>query len=155
MITAYGRWKGSRDVRLVVVGPDWTLDELNSIEDLGIEDRVDLLSIVDDDTLCVLYNHALAFVYPSLYEGFGIPLLEAMACGCPVIASKIDTAVEVAGDCPIYFDLEHNDSMIAAFDVAMNEGRKSPRTRRGIQHAGKFSWDKCARGTLEVYRSLV
>jgi glycosyltransferase involved in cell wall biosynthesis len=154
MITAYSRWNQAPDVRLVVVGPPWTPEEQGMINDLGIQDRLDLLNVVDDDTLCVLYNRALAFVYPSLYEGFGIPLLEAMACGCPIIASRIDTTIEVAGKWPVYFDLDVEDAMIGAFDTALNEGRNSPRTIGGLEHTRGFSWDKTAQGTLEVYRSL-
>ena len=154
MITAYSLWKQAGETRLLVVGPPWTSEEQRNLAELGIQDRVDLLTVVDDDTLCAFYNRALAFIYPSLYEGFGIPLLEAMACGCPVIASRIDTTVEVAGGCPIYFDLNEEDSMIGAFDTAVREGRESPRTRGALEHAKEFSWDKTARGTLEVYRSL-
>jgi glycosyltransferase involved in cell wall biosynthesis len=154
MITAYSLWQQAGKTRLLVVGPPWTSEEQRSLAELGIQERVDLLTVVDDDTLCALYNRALAFIYPSLYEGFGIPLLEAMACGCPVIASRIDTTVEVAGECPIYFDLNEEDSMIGAFDTAVREGRESRRTRGALEHAKEFSWDKTARGTLEVYRSL-
>lgn len=154
MITAYSRWKEKGKVKLLVVGPQWTRDEQKSLTELGIEDRVELLTDVRDESLCILYNQALAFIYPSLYEGFGIPLLEAMACGCPVIASMIDTTVEVAGECPIYFDLDDKDSIISAFDTAVSEGRESMRVREGLEHVKKYSWEKTARGTLDVYRSL-
>jgi alpha-1,3-rhamnosyl/mannosyltransferase len=102
----------------------------------------------------MLYNQAAAFVHPSLYEGFGIPLLEAMACGCPVVASRIPTTREVAGDCPIYFDPMQPDELITALDVALAEGRNSERVRRGLEWVKQYSWDRTARETLQVYRAL-
>jgi glycosyltransferase involved in cell wall biosynthesis len=77
-----------------------------------------------------------------------------MACGCPVIASKIAASLEVAGDCPIYFELHQEESLIAAFDIALSEGRDGLRSRAGLEHVKMFSWDKTALGTLNVYRSL-
>jgi glycosyltransferase involved in cell wall biosynthesis len=153
-INAYSRWNDKKEVRLLVVGPKWTKEEYKELNELGIEDRVDIVSDAQDETLCSLYNQAAAFIYPSLYEGFGIPLLEALACGCPVIASRIPTSVEVAGQCPIYFELDQEDSIITAFDTALTEGPNCHRTREGLERAKEFSWDKTARGTLDVYRSL-
>ena len=87
LIQAFKIWKGGQEVNLLVVGLPWSEEERRLIYELDLESRVRLESRVDDAFLCWLYNHAVAFIYPSLYEGFGIPLLEAMACGCPVIAS--------------------------------------------------------------------
>ncbi|PKN34753.1 MAG: hypothetical protein CVU61_06825 [Deltaproteobacteria bacterium HGW-Deltaproteobacteria-19] len=154
LLRAYSHWPMRRDVTLLVVGPPWTPGEAESLRVLGISDHVRLLTDVDDDALCRLYNRAGAFLYPSLYEGFGIPLLEAMACGCPVVASRIATTVEVAGECPIYFEPLDGDSLLSALDQVMNEGRTSPRTRTGLAHAGGYSWDRTAAETLRVYRGL-
>jgi glycosyltransferase involved in cell wall biosynthesis len=155
LVNAYSRWKNTEEVRLLVVGPAWTQEEGKELADLGIQDKVDLISDVQDETLCSLYNQAAAFIYPSLYEGFGIPLLEALACGCPVIASRIPSSVEVAGGCPVYFEVGQEDSLITSFDTILAEGRKNPRTIAGLEHVKKFSWDKTALGTLGVYRSLI
>lgn len=154
LLQAYSRWPMRRDVTLLVVGPPWTPGEAESLRMLGISDHVRLLTDVDDDALCRLYNRAAAFLYPSLYEGFGIPLLEAMACGCPVVASWIATTVEIAGDCPIYFEALDVDSLLCALDQVMDEGRDSSRTRAGLAHAGGYSWDRTAAETLRVYRGL-
>ena len=154
LIEAYSSWRHQREVSLVVVGGDWSRDEMEILVKSGITDRVRLLDKVDDKALCRLYNTAVAFVYPSRYEGFGIPLLEAMACGCPVVASRIPSTVEVAGDCPIYFDPKEIEELISALDKALSEGRGSPRSLAGLERAKNFSWQKTAEQTLEVYRSL-
>ena len=154
LLKAYSKWSGRSSVRLLVVGPPWTSEEGRLLSELGISGQVELLTDVRDEALCTLYNQAMAFIYPSLYEGFGIPLLEAMACGCPVIASRIPSTVEIAGDCCIYFELDSTDSLIDALDRAVSEGRDGATARAGLVHAKRFSWEKTARETLAVYRSL-
>jgi glycosyltransferase involved in cell wall biosynthesis len=154
LLEAYSHWGRQTEVSLITVGAPWSDKEAQYLESLGIADRVYLMTDVDDEVLCQLYNHASAFVYPSLYEGFGIPLLEAMACGCPIIASRIPSTVEVARECPIYFEPTESEDLMAAFDIAMLEGRASERARRGIQHSKRFSWDESARQTLGVYRDV-
>jgi len=81
LIEAYRIWDDRDKVLLVVVGPPWTSEEKDRLEIIGIMERIILFTNINDETLCKFYNLALAFVYPSIYEGFGIPLLEAMACG--------------------------------------------------------------------------
>ena len=155
LLNAYSKWNGRSAMKLLVVGPLWTSEEGRLLSGLGISRLVELLTDVRDEALCTLYNQAKAFIYPSLYEGFGIPLLEAMACGCPVIASRYPTTVEIAGDCCIYFELDSPDSLIDAFDRAVSEGRDGAKARAGLEHAKRFSWEKTARETLAVYRSLL
>lgn len=155
LLDAYSKWRGRSGVKLLMVGPPWTSEEGRRLSELGISGQVELLTDVRDEALCTLYNQASAFVYPSLYEGFGIPLLEAMACGCPVIASRIPSTVEIAGDCCIYFELDRPDSLMDAFDKAVSEGRNSAMGKAGLGHASGFSWEKTARETLAVYRSLL
>jgi len=154
LIQAYSLWQHRQEVSLVVVSKEWSKDEIDSLGGLGIYDRVRLLDKVDDETLCYLYNTASAFVYPSLYEGFGIPLLEAMACGCPVVASRIPSTIEVAGDCPVYFDPEEIEDLVLALDKVLSEGRDSQRSLVGLERVKDFSWERAAEQTLKVYRSL-
>jgi glycosyltransferase involved in cell wall biosynthesis len=154
LLQAYSSWPRRKEVDLVVVGGKWSKKEVQHLAKLGITDRVHLLRDVDDQKLCLLYNQATAFVYPSIYEGFGIPLLEAMACGCPIIASRIPSTLEVAGECPIYFEPTEAEDLLAAFDIALSEGRASERVRSGLEQVKCYSWDKTARWTLEVYRAL-
>ena len=154
LLRAYSRWEGRDAIDLVVVGPNWLKNERQYLAELDIVDRVHLIRNVDDQLLCVLYNQAKAFIYPSLYEGFGIPVLEAMACACPVIASHIPSTVEVAGKCPIYFEPTEMESLVTAFNVAISEGHESERTNSGLKKVKDFSWEITAEQTLTVYRSL-
>jgi len=154
LIRAYSLWKRKKEVPLVVAGRRWSAYEEKLLVELRIKDQVHLLTDIDDMNLCQLYNQAAAFVYPSLYEGFGIPLLEAMSCGCPIVASYIPSTIEVAGAIPIYFKPSDVDDIVNALDVAMFEGRNSERVRLGLERVKKYSWDKTAAKTLDVYRTL-
>lgn len=154
LIQAYSLWQRRQEVNLVVVGREWSKDEIDTLTGSGIYDRVRLLDKVDDEALCYLYNTAVALVYPSLYEGFGIPLLEAMACGCPVVASRIPSTIEVAGDCPVYFDPGEKEELVLALDKVLSEGRNSERCLAGLERVKDFSWERTAGQTLKVYRSL-
>jgi glycosyltransferase involved in cell wall biosynthesis len=152
---AYSLWHRRKEVALVLVGgKSLSESEQQLMEELAIAKQVKLLRDIDDEALCCLYNRALAFIYPSLYEGFGISLLEAMACGCPIIASRIPSTVEVAGEYPIYFDPAEQDELLGALDVALSNGRDSERVQVGLERVKSYSWDKTAAKTLEVYRSI-
>lgn len=154
LLRAYASWPSRSDVSLVVAGKGWTRRERERLKRLKIQTRVRLEAEVDDETLCRLYNQAALYVYTSLYEGFGIPLLEAIACGCPVAASRIPSTLEVAGDYPFYFDSYETDDMLSSFENALRAGRDTQRIAAGIARAKDFSWDKTAQKTLEVYHSL-
>lgn len=108
---------------------------------------------VSDDELADLYRRATALVFPSLYEGFGQPTLEAMACGCPVACSDAAALPEVAGDAARLFD-PRDPRAIAS---AVNDVLEAPEewTRRGLAHAARYSWDATARATEAVYRELL
>ena len=150
----FAGWDGRADLGIVTVGAPLTKAEKLLLQELDLSDRVLALSGVQDEALCRLYNHAAALVYPSLYEGFGIPLLEAMACGCPVAASRIPTSLEVAGDCTVLFEPGDSEDMMLALATVVADGRGSDRVRRGRERARGFSWNRTARDTLRVYREL-
>jgi alpha-1,3-rhamnosyl/mannosyltransferase len=99
----------------------------------------------------------VGFVYTSWYEGFGLPVLEAMASGCRVIASRIPSTVETAGDVPVYFDPADAESLITALDLTWLEYSSANihRVDHGISQAAGYSWDLTAQRTLQVYRNLV
>lgn len=110
---------------------------------------------VGDRELAYLYNHALAFVLPSLYEGFGIPVLEAFACGCPVVLSRSSSLPEVGGSSALYFDPTSSDSLTEQLEeVLYNDSKRGDLVKMGHLQLSKFSWDKTAEDTLSVYRML-
>jgi glycosyltransferase involved in cell wall biosynthesis len=155
LLEAYSSWTGRNAIDLVVVSDThWTPEEERRLAELDVCSQVQLLTDIEDDDLRRLYGQAAAFVYPSLYEGFGIPLLEAMACGCPIIASEIPSSREVAGDCAIYFDPASFEDLRTALEKVVTEGPNATRRAAGISRAATFSWNETARRTLEVYRSL-
>ena len=152
---AYSQWKFRDDVRFVVVGEAWTKQEQELLSRLGIEDCVLLFNYVSDQQLCDLYNQARAFVYPSHYEGFGIPLLEAMVCGCPLIASDIPSTREVAGTVPFYFEVGNLENLVEVLNRCIEtELRSSKQVKAGLDWARQYSWQKTAQAFLEVYRNL-
>ncbi len=111
---------------------------------------------VPDGDLPFIYNAAEAFIYPSLYEGFGLPPLEAMACGVPVISSNATSLPEVVGDAGVLVDPEDTDSMAEAIaGVLTDEGQRSDLRQKGLTRAAEFSWEQTARQTLDVYRQAV
>lgn len=157
LLRAYSTWSEHQQVDLVVAGQPWSATEQEQIRDLKLEQHIHLLTGVDDHRLRELYLQTAAFVYPSLWEGFGIPILEAMACHCPVVASRIPTTVEVGGEYPIYFeagDSDNLDSLHCALSRALREGRTEQRIALADEYAKRYSWDQTARQTLAVYRAL-
>jgi glycosyltransferase involved in cell wall biosynthesis len=154
LVRAYSSWTRHKDIELAVVGQSWNNAEKQLLKELGLQHSVNLLVGLKDETLSVLYTQALAFIYPSLYEGFGIPLLEAMAAGCPIVASRIPSTIEVAGECPIYFDPLDADDLLLALETVASEGRESERTKLGLERVKLFSWEKAAKKTLKLYKTL-
>jgi glycosyltransferase involved in cell wall biosynthesis len=155
MLRAYSLWPSRDSVDLLIVDrTPWSSEERKLLEELGVEGSVHLHLNVTDEELCQLYNQAEALIYPSLYEGFGIPLLEAMACGCPVIASRIPSTIEVAGEIPFYFEPDSIGDLCATLDQALSAGKHTPRTRQGLEKVKEYSWDKTALQTLNVYRDF-
>ncbi|GAG44970.1 unnamed protein product, partial [marine sediment metagenome] len=111
---------------------------------------------VGTDDLVAFYNLASVLVYPSFYEGFGLPILEAASCGCPVIASQRGSIPEVAGDAAIYVDPESVEEIAQTMVAALNDRSllKSLR-RKGLERVKGFSWERCARETHNVYSKLL
>jgi len=130
--------------------------EIELMASLGIEHPRVRQMTGNDSLLGQLYSRAVALVYPSLYEGFGIPPLEAMAHGCPVLCSNRSSIPEVVGDAGLYFDPESVDSIADAMErVAAVAEFREDLSARGRERAKLFSWDRCAARTMEVYRELV
>ena len=105
---------------------------------------VKFIGYVDDEDLQTLYSAAYAFVYPSLYEGFGMPILEAMSCGCPVICSNTSSMPEVIGDCGILIDPTQGQTLVEAFErMHTDKGIQQSCREKGLARANQFSWAKC------------
>ncbi|MSQ14480.1 MAG: glycosyltransferase family 1 protein [Dehalococcoidia bacterium] len=142
---------------LVVAGePGWlsdrTLSKLSSLERSG--DAIYLGAVPNNDLLH-LYNAAWAFIFTSLYEGFGLPPLEAMACGAPVISSNAPAMEEVLGDAPLYFNPADPHSLAERImALAENESLAQDMSKKGLKQAARYTWEKAARETLEVYHKV-
>lgn len=155
LLQSYAIWSSRFEIGLVCAGGgEWTVSERQQLSRYGLDNLITLHPQVDDLHLCRLYNQASAFIYTSQCEGFGIPLLESMACGCPVIASRIPSSVEVSRDVPIYFSPGNVDDLLAALDQAVSEGRSTPRTAAGLALARQYSWENTAQGFLQAFHSM-
>ncbi len=132
-------------------GKGWLLDE----EDLAGLDSAMRLGHVALDELVALYSAATVFAYPSLAEGFGLPVVEAMACGAPVLTSNVSSLPEVAGDAAHLVDPVDTDAIRDALRHLLEDPeRRSDLRQRGFERAATFSWERTARETLELYRKL-
>ena len=144
-----------KHLNLVCVGPVFTPSEEEFLKELGIRHQVTAVS-VPDPLLFSLYRNALAFVFPSLFEGFGIPILEAFASNCPVCLSNSSCFPEIAGDAAVYFDPGDKQSILESVQRVIHDKElASEITRRGRQRLPLFSWDTAARETLQVYNSVL
>jgi mannosyltransferase len=122
----------------------------------SVRARVRHLAYVSDDTLASLYQHSLALLYPSSFEGFGIPVAEAMKCGCPVIGLRACAAVrEVAGDALMGLDGEDPAPLAAAVETLMEPAARAKITRLGLEQAAPLNWQATHERTLQVYQSLL
>ena len=142
---------------LVLVGDFRRRPELRErVGQVGLDRQAIFTGVVGDERLIRLYQGAALFVFPSRYEGFGLPVLEAMACGCPVVCSNASSLPEVAGDAGVLVDPDDIEHLAAAMAKVLSE----PDLRRelrdhGLIRASRFSWDRTARETIAVYRRVV
>lgn len=140
---------------LVIAGKaKWRSSEVfAAIRQEGLEDDVVFTGYISDDRLSALYNAAECFIYPSLYEGFGLPVLEAMACGAPVISSNVTSIPELAEGAALLVDPESVGSLAGAVGrVLTDAGLREELRQRGMERVRRYTWDATARKTLEVYR---
>ncbi|MBI5303371.1 MAG: glycosyltransferase family 4 protein [Chloroflexi bacterium] len=134
----------------------WLADEVDRvIAELNLGDTVRFLGGIPNDELVYLYNAAAAFVFPSFYEGFGLPPLEAMACGTPVITSNVSSLPEVVGDAALLINPEDVDALAVAMSRVLSDEKLRREMRdKGLKRAQGFSWERAARETLDVYRQV-
>jgi len=142
------------NIVLVRVGSE-NKETLTLIKKLKLEKRVFYFENILEERLVELYNIADLFVFPSLYEGFGLPPLEAMACGCPVITSNISSLQEVVGDAGIMVNPTNVDTLTRMIErVLINENFRKEIIIKGLKQVKKFSWEKIAEETLKIYREV-
>ncbi|MHB1356577.1 MAG: glycosyltransferase family 4 protein [Anaerolineae bacterium] len=144
-------------IRLVLAGKQgWLREDLEGIaRDLGICDRFILTGYVPDADLAGLLSGALAYILPSYYEGFGLPVLEAMACGTPVICSNVSSLPEVAGDAAVLFDPRSVEALTQAItSICSDPLLRQSLSQRGLQRVRTFSWQACARSVLHVLETV-
>ena len=144
--------------KLVIAGGQgWMMDNFVSfIEEKGVSDRVCLTGYLEDEDLCGLYSTCAAFIYPSLYEGFGLPPLEAMACGAPVITSHTPALMETTGDAARLVDPKDISDMAQAMtEMLSDENVREHYAELGRVHVKRFSWEQTALKTVKVYRELL
>ena len=157
LLTAFSQLADA-DVRLVIVGKKgWMFETLDAkVASLGLESRVTFTGFVPDEDLPAVISGALAFVYPSVYEGFGLPVLEAMQCGTPVITSRISSLPEVTGDAALMVEPRDVEGLARAMRRVLAEPDLRQELRgRGLARAAKFSWHRTAALTAEAYRHVV
>ncbi len=148
--------KENPELHLICIGKkSFSEDEMKHLDELNISKQVICYTQIDDHHLTYFYNHAKAFVFPSLAEGFGIPILEAWACQAPVVLSRIPCFEEVAGDAGHFFDpLDENSIRENVQNVIFDEELRKNLIAKGTERLKLFSWEKTVNQTQEVYESL-
>jgi glycosyltransferase involved in cell wall biosynthesis len=158
LVTAYCRLRRSDTTRARLLLAGGTLEQLPddvqaAVKTSGYADDILLPGRVPQDDLVALYNAATAFVFPSISEGFGLPALEAMACGTPVVCANTTSLPEVVGEAALQIDPRNSEVLTAAMArILRDEALRADLAQRGLVQAARFSWEATARATLEVYR---
>jgi len=146
-----------RDVHLVIAGGQGWLEGpiYQAVGDLHLSERVHFIGFVRDDDLPALYSEAVCLAYPSLYEGIGLPVLEAMACGIPVVTSNISSMPEVAGDAALLVDPYDVPALADALRRLLTDATlRADLVSRGFRQAARFTWARAAQQLIDVYRRL-
>jgi glycosyltransferase involved in cell wall biosynthesis len=147
-----------QDVDLVLAGgKGWFYDEIFSqVQELGLNDRVRFTGYVRDEELPFWYNAAKVLVFPSVYEGFGMPIIEAMACGTPVIAARSSSIPEAGGEAALYFDPHDVETLTHQLaNLLEDENLHFQMRQSGFTQARKFSWDYAGAETSRIYAQVL
>ena len=136
-------------------GGKFSKKELELLDKLNLRNKVVQFNF-DDSSLPELYKNAILFAFPSLYEGFGIPVLEAFSCKCPIVCSNNSCLPEIAKDAAVYFDPFKEESILQAVKVLFeNEFLREELVKKGTERLSYFSWEKAARETKMVYNKCI
>jgi len=158
LLKAFASIKDKVKHKLVIVGKvGWKYDHIfNLINELNLKKNVIFTGYVPDHDLPALYSNATCFVYPSFYEGFGIPVLEAMACGCPVITSDNSSLKEIAGNAAILVNPHDIDEIKdAILELIANKDKRNMFKHKGLKQIKMFSWKKMAKKTISLYHGIL
>jgi len=159
LIAAFFALSNCKDYELWLAGPTddrYTPVLQKQVDELGITKQVKFLDYVPYSQLPTIINQAIALVFPSLWEGFGLPVLEAMACGTPVITSNISSLPEVARDAAILVNPDHTAEITAAMQMFATDAQmRSRQSSQGIIRAQQFSWEKTGKATMEVLKNYL
>ncbi len=159
LIEAFSKIKSSYpDMKLVIAGKKgWLYEKIfEKVEDLGLDDEIYFTDFITDNQLIFLYKNAFCLVLPSLYEGFGIPILEAMSFRCPVVSSFTAALPEIGGDAALYFDPKNQADLIEKIRlIKENEKMRKDLVKKGLARIKEFSWESCGEKTLEIIKSAV
>ncbi len=138
-------------------GKGWSYEEVLKMPDkLGIRDDVVFTGYVNEKTILYLYNNAMVFVCPSVYEGFGLPVVEAMSCGVPLIVSDIPSFKEIADDAGLFFNpSDHEELAHKIEDVISSDSLKIELRQKSLQRGNKFSWNKVVAETIQTYKKVM
>jgi glycosyltransferase involved in cell wall biosynthesis len=151
-------WRGGEKRPLVIAGARrWMYsDIMRTVEELGLHDRTIFTGFIPEEDLPALYRGADLFVFPSLYEGFGLPPLEAMACGTPVVCSNAASLPEVVGDAAVMVDPYDVEGLADAIHRVLGDaGLRAEMREKGLARASQFTWERAARETIQVYREVL
>lgn len=155
MLDAIAPLLRDQGVALVCAGAPFSKAEQVQIERLQIQGLVHFCTSLSDDQLNFLYQRAVALIYPSLYEGFGMPLLEAARNGCPVICCNSSSLPEVGGDAVLYFNAGDSEALLrSARDILNEPAMRDELIQKGLSRADEFSWEKTFAQTKSLYSSL-
>ena len=141
------------DINLILTGSQLTASETSELSQ--IKGKYHYAGRVSEQELNILYNFAYALVYPSLYEGFGLPVIEAQKAGCPVIALKASSIPEIIGNTPLLLDESDKDLLIKKLNLLKNKQIRDSVIQEGVTNSCRFSWEKCYQGYLELYKSAL
>lgn len=159
LIEAFAALPHGKDYQLWLAGPwdeTYTPALKNQVQELGLENQVKFLNYVPFDELIKIINHAIALVFPTLWEGFGFPVLEAMACGTPVITSNISSLPEVAGDAALLINPYRVEEITEAMEALITDEKlRGDLQKKGLERVGQFSWEKTGEKTAEILQNYL
>ena len=156
VLEALARQKDDALWLLAVGGGVFTAEENRRIAQMGLGARVRLLPRATDEQLAEAYRSARLFVYPSLYEGFGFPPLEAMAAGCPALVSDTSALPEICGAAAFYFDPTQVESLLVLLDTLLNDEKiRLSKVAVGLEQVRRYSWERTATATIAAYERAI